>query len=52
MADTLTYGTLHEHEKEIVNILIDSDLYLEMEPVERLRLIHHIIKSFFESPVG
>jgi hypothetical protein len=50
MAETLTYSELHEREREIVNILIDSDFYLDMDLDERLRLLHHIVKSFVESP--
>lgn len=49
MADILTCNTFHEQEREIVNILIDSDLYLDMDLAERFKLIHHIVRSFFES---
>jgi hypothetical protein len=50
MADMLTCSTFHEQEREVVNILIDSDLYLDMDLAERFRLIRHIVKSFFEPP--
>jgi hypothetical protein len=51
MPDMLTYRTFHEKEREIVNILIDSDLYLDMDLTERFTLVRHIVTSFFESPV-
>jgi hypothetical protein len=50
MAERQTYSTFHEQEREIVTILIDSDLYLDMELEERHRLLQHIVTSFFESP--
>jgi hypothetical protein len=52
MANKLTCSSYQEQEREIVNILIDSDLYLDMDLAERFRLIRHIVKSFFESPAG
>jgi hypothetical protein len=38
MSYPLTNNFSHEEDQEIVDILIDSDLYLDMELVERLRL--------------
>ena len=46
MDESQTYIKLHEQEREIVTILIDSDLYLDMDLAERLRLIHHLLTSF------
>jgi hypothetical protein len=45
-----TIGTterVQEQEKEIVNILIDSDLYLDMDLAERKRLLRFIETSYF-----
>jgi hypothetical protein len=36
-----------EQEKEINNILADSSLYLGMSPVERRKLLHYLVSSFF-----
>jgi hypothetical protein len=45
---TLTNSCGHEQEKEVINILIDSGLYLDMELVERFRLLHFIVASYFK----
>jgi hypothetical protein len=37
-----------EEEKELVNILIDSDLYLDMNLVERYRLFHFLMVSYYQ----
>ena len=37
-----------EQEKEIVNILIDSTLYLGMSLPERQRLLNYLVTSYFE----
>jgi hypothetical protein len=37
----------HELEKEIINILIDSGLYLDLELRERFSLLHFIEASYF-----
>jgi hypothetical protein len=50
MAERLTQSSYHEQEKEVLTILIDSDLYLDLELEERQRLLQHIVTSFFESP--
>lgn len=47
MDESLKCCTIQEQEREIVNILIDSDLYFDMELPERLRLLHHLERSFF-----
>jgi hypothetical protein len=40
-------GQAQEQQKEIVNILIDSDLYLDMDLAERKRLLRFIEASYF-----
>ena len=47
MNQTGTAGRVQEQEKEIVKILIDSDLYLDMDLIERKRLLHFIVASYF-----
>jgi len=42
-------NSVREREKEIVDILLDSDLYLDMDLAERSRLVHFIILSYFRS---
>jgi hypothetical protein len=37
-----------EEEKELVNILIDSDLYLDMNLAERYRLFHFLMVSYYQ----
>jgi hypothetical protein len=37
-----------DQEKEIVNILINSSLYLEMPPIEREMLLHYLVSSYFD----
>ena len=46
-ADGNTSST-QEQEKEIVNILIDSTLYLGMSLPERQRLLNYLVSSYFE----
>jgi hypothetical protein len=36
-----------EQEKEINNILIDSSLYLGMSPVDKQKLLHYLVSSYF-----
>ena len=36
-----------EQEKEIINILIDSSLYLGMSPAERQNLLQYLVSSYF-----
>ena len=45
-----TSGLTWEEEKEIVNILIDSSLYLDMSLADRKRLIQYILTMYSESP--
>jgi hypothetical protein len=47
MAEKLTNKQLHEQQRKIVAILIDSDLYLDMDLKERLRLLQYLLISFF-----
>ncbi len=49
MSDQPAINSIHELEKEIVSILINSDLYLDMELAERYRLIHFLEASYFAS---
>ena len=49
MNETLTICGTHEQEKEVVNILLDSSLYLDMDLAARYRLLHFIVASYFES---
>ena len=42
-----TAERVREREKEIVNILIDSDLYLEMDLAERKKLLLFIEAAYF-----
>ena len=49
MAEMHTYSRLYEQEKEIVNILIDSDFYFDMGLQERFLLLHRILTSYYES---
>ena len=48
VGETLTNRSGHEQEKEVINILIDSGLYLDMELVERFRLLRFIVASYFK----
>jgi hypothetical protein len=36
-----------EQEKEIINILIDSSLYLGMPLAERQNLLHYLVTAYF-----
>ncbi len=36
-----------EQKKEIVNILIDSSLYLDMSQTDRQKLLHYLVASYF-----
>lgn len=47
MKEIETIGQAEGQEKEIVNILIDSDLYLDMELAERKNLLHFIETAYF-----
>jgi hypothetical protein len=49
MTETGTTGRIREREKEIVNILIDSNLYLEMDLRERKKLLLFIETAYFNS---
>ena len=49
MNEAGTAGRIQEREKEIVNILIDSDLYLEMDIRERKKLLLFIEAAYFNS---
>jgi hypothetical protein len=40
-----------EQEKEIINILIDSSLYLSMSLADRLDLMHYLVSAYFNLPI-
>jgi hypothetical protein len=48
MNESLASGGSREEEKEIVNILIDSDLYLDMNFIKRYRLLHFLMVSYYQ----
>ena len=37
-----------EQERDIINILIDSSLYLDRSPVKRQRLLDYLVSSYFD----
>jgi len=41
-------NSAREQEKEIVNILINSSLYLGMSPAERENLLRYLVSSYFD----
>lgn len=41
-------NSAREQEKEIVNILINSSLYLGMSQAERENLLRHLVSSYFD----
>jgi hypothetical protein len=47
MERSLTASNVDSVEKEIINILIESVLYLDLDLVERYRLLHFIEASYF-----
>jgi hypothetical protein len=49
MNESSSICATHEQEKEVVNILLDSKLYLDMDLAARYRLLHFIVASYFES---
>jgi hypothetical protein len=48
MNESLANSGSQEEEKELVNILIDSSLYLDMNLVERYRLLHFLMASYYQ----
>ncbi len=47
MNDTIAITNYQEQERELVDILIDSDLYLELDLTERRRLIRFLLAAYF-----
>ncbi len=43
----LTDGYSDEEDTEIVDILIDSSLYLDMDLAERFRLVRYLAASYY-----
>jgi len=41
-------NTAQDQEKEIVNILIESSLYVDMSIPERQRLLNYLVTSYFD----
>ena len=41
-------NTAQNQEKEIVNILIESSLYVDMSIPERQRLLNYLVTSYFD----
>ena len=47
---SLAAGGSRENEQELVNILIDSDLYLDLNLKERYLLLHFLMASYYHKP--
>lgn len=47
--NTSNISNIQDEEKEVINILIDSSLYLDMSLAERYRLLHFIITSYLKN---
>jgi hypothetical protein len=45
MSEALLSGSIQDQEKELINILIDSDLYLDLDLTERQKLLQHLVAS-------
>jgi hypothetical protein len=45
-------GGAHEQEKEIINILVNSSLYIGMSQEERQRLLNYLVSSYFDPALG
>ena len=43
---------VQDPEKEIVNILVNSSLYLGMSQEERQRLLNYLVSSYFDPALG
>jgi hypothetical protein len=43
-------NNVREQEKELVNILIDSVYYLDLDLAERYRLLHFLMDSYLNRP--
>ena len=37
-----------EQERDTINILIDSSLFLDMSPIKRQRLLDYLVSSYFD----
>ena len=47
MTELLTVGCSRERKKELINILIDSALYLDLKLIERYTLLHSLMASSY-----
>lgn len=50
MGALLAIDNVREQEKELVNILIDSVYYLDLDLAERYRLLHFLMDSYLNHP--
>ena len=48
MKKNKTNHSAQDQEKEIVNILIESSLYVDMSIPERQRLLNYLVTSYFD----
>ena len=48
MKENKTIHSAQDQEKEIVNILIESSLYVDMSIPERQRLLNYLVTSYFD----
>jgi hypothetical protein len=48
MKKNKTIHSAQDQEKEIVNILIESSLYVDMSIPERQRLLNYLVTSYFD----
>lgn len=48
MKESKAIHNAQDQEKEIVNILIESSLYVDMSIPERQRLLNYLVTSYFD----
>ena len=48
MGTAISYTSSHIHDQEIVDILIDSDLYLDLDLRERFMLIRYLAECLYK----
>lgn len=46
MIEAQIENALQDQEKELINILIDSELYLDMNLTERQKLLNYLVTSY------
>jgi hypothetical protein len=47
MSEYKLFGTASEQEKELINILINSSLYRDMNPEDKHKLLGYLVSSYF-----